>query len=527
MISKTKLVVCALLALGFVACSSKQSSPSASGQVLRVHLGDEPEYLDPSLASDNVSHTIIFQLFESLLTIPARDDDPSPGVAKSWKASADLTSFTFYLRKDALWSDGKPVTAGDFAYAWERVLNPLTASQYAFLLYPIKNAKDYNTGALKDPKLLGIKVVDEHTLEVHLEHPTPYFPEMVTQSTYMPIPRWAVEKFGDQWTRPENIVSNGPFTLHERIPYKKIALAKNEKYWDASSVKLPKLEFYPNEDSETALKMYESGQVDIQTYLPTNKIPSLMGRPDFDAHPQLATYYYMLNMRLPLFQDKRVRQALALSIDRKELCEKYLQGINAPTDVLVPSFMHGYKGVQGLGFDPEKARQLLKEAGFDETHPFPVTTISYNTRDLHKLVAQVVQQMWKKNLGIDVKLRNEEWKSFIKTTQSGNFDIARKSWSADYTDPITFLDLFISESDQNEGAWKNPAFDDLIRLSGLETSDKARKKLLRQAEQMLISDIPVIPLLNDTRAQLIRPTVKGYYGNSRDQHPFKNVYIME
>lgn len=517
-----------LLSVG-VACTSRAVQPksgaSSSERFLNFDSQAEPEYLDPGMMSGQVENYFAMALFEGLAEFDAKDSHPVPGVAERWDISPDGTVYTFYLRKNATWTDGKPVTAHDFVYSWLRLLNPQTASKYAFVLYPVNNAEAYNTSKLTDPSQVGVKAVDDYTLLVTLAHPTPYFPSLTCFHTYRPVPKWVVEQYGAKWTLPDHIVSNGAFMMKSWIPHRMIVVVKNPKYWDAANVKLPGINFHPIEDKSTAVKMYEAGDLDIKVEPPAVLLPSLIGRPDLIKAPYLTTYFYRINVTRPPLNDARVRQALSQAIDRKTLVAEYLHGVKIPTTSLVPSGMGHYMPAPGFDFNPTEAKRLLTEAGFADPQRFPKFSILYNTDESHKLVAEVIQQMWKQYLGITVNLRNEEWKSYLKSQQQLNYDISRTGWIGDYLDPMTFLDLFISHSGQNQTGWKNPRFDGLIADAVSEPVPNKRLELLRQAEALILNESPVIPIYTYLRWTLMRPYVKGYHPNLQDLHPFKWISL--
>lgn len=517
------------------ACSKKKEGEAESARggtleetatrFLRFQNLSEPEYIDPGLASGNVETNILLALFEGLVQYNPKGGEPLPGIAERWTLSPDKKVYTFHLRKGVKWNDGHPVVAQDFVYSWERVLNPKTAAKYAFALYYIKNAHPYNTGKLTDPSQLGFKALDDSTLQVTLENPTPFFLELLCYTSFRPVPKWVVEKHGPRWTQPENIVTNGPFKLKSWTPYKELTVVKDPNYWDAAQVKLAGIVFYPVEDKDTALKMYETGEIDVAWELPAANIPTLMSREDFVKAPYIATYFYRLNVTKPPLNDKRVRQALSHAIDRKTLCEAYLQKTEMPHSGLVPLGMEGYSNVPGLELNVEKAKQLLAEAGYPDPSQLPPITIHYNTDDRHKLVAQVVQQMWKKHLGINVQLWNEEWKSYLKTQNMLGYQISRSGWIGDYPDPTTFLDMFASDSTINHTGWKNANFDALLKKAAQELNTQKRFETLRQAEALILEEAPVIPFYTYTKMYLIKPYVKGFWSNLQDIHPSKWIYL--
>lgn len=512
---------------GTEAAAPTAKSVKAGPRYVVVNNLAEPEYLDPGMMTGVVESNISNALFEGLMQMDAKDAHAVPGVAERWEITEDGKVYTFFLRTNAKWSDGQPVTAHDFVYAWERVLNPKTGAPYAYILYFLKNAEAYNAGKLADPKQLGFVAIDDHTLKVTLKNPAPFFIELLTHSTYYPVPKWAVEAHGARWTRVGNIVSNGPFMLKKWVPHEEILAVKNPHYWDAVVVKALGIRFLPVEEKETALKMYEAGEIDIDWELPVMKIPSLMHRPDFVQHPFLASYFYRVNTTRKPFTDVRVRQALSMAIDRTTLTDQYMKKTEIASDRLVPPGMAGYERAAGLGFDPAKARQLLAEAGYPDPSKFPSFAIHYNTDDRHKLVAQVIQQMWKEHLGIRVTLHNEEWKSYLKTQRLLGYDVTRSGWTADYPDPDNFLSLFTSYSTLSNTGWKNAAYDKAVEASMQVTDWEKRFFHLKQAEAIILREAPILPIYTYKKMMLVRPYVKGFHGTPPDHHSYKWVWIDE
>lgn len=519
----TVLLLTLALSSGLASCSKKKAG--AEDRFLNITVGTDPEYLDPGMIAGAPEAHVGAALFEGLVTQNPKGGSVLPGVAERWEISEDGRQYTFHLRKNALWSDGTPITAADFIYAWERVLNPKTAAQYAFILYHIKNAEAYNAGKITDPAQLGFKALDTHTIQVTLNNPTPFILDLMVFPTYSPVPQKVVEQFGDRWTRPENFVGNGPFMPKEHIANEKLSAVKNPLYWDAASVKLAGINFFSIEDYNTGLRMYDSGQLDIEPMLPKIRIPELLQRPDCVNQKLWGTYYYDLNVESPVLKDKRVRQALAMALDTKELTEKYLRKAFVQATNLVPPWIKDYPSPQGYAFDPTGAQKLLVEAGYGPDKKFPELTILYNTEEAHKLVAQVVQQMWKENLGIDVKLVNEEWKTFIKTRRNKNYQVARDGWNGDYFDPYTFLELFKSGSSYNLTGWVNSHYDDLLNAAAAESNPKKRLKLMAQAEAILLEEAAIIPIYYYIQPYLIKPYVHEYYPEVMDNHPYKQVWI--
>ncbi|MBI2343287.1 MAG: peptide ABC transporter substrate-binding protein [Deltaproteobacteria bacterium] len=498
-----------------------------TARYLNFNNWNEPEYLDPGLSSGIYESNIIRNLFEGLVGHDPRDASPQAAGAERWDISADGRHYTFHLRTTARWTDGRPVTAHDYVYAWERVLNPKTGSKYAFALHYIKHARDYNTGRLTDASRLGFRAVDDFTLEVTLETPTPFMLAFMCYPTFFPVPRWAIEAHGARWTQPEHLVSNGAFALRRWVPYKEILLVKNDRYWDAARVTLPGVRFLPIEDKETALKMYAAGQLDIDWELPEAKIPSLLTHPDYVGAPYFSTYFYNLNTTKPPLDDVRVRRALTMAIDRETLINAYLQRTQAPATGFVPSVGNGYHPAAAFAFDPAQAKRLMAEAGYPGGANFPVLELHYNTSEHHKQVAQIVQQMWKEHLGISVVLHNEEWKTYLKTQQLMQHQISRAGWVGDYLDPNTFLEMFRRASTIDHTGWKNAEYDGLLDQAMLERDTRKRMAFLQQAEALLLREAPIIPIYVHVKHMLIRPSVRGVSPNPMDVHPMKAVTMAE
>lgn len=529
----TSLVIIALV--GAAACKRRDTGTTTTpvaksptvARYLNMHNLFEPEYIDPGVGEGRYESNIMRSLYEGLVQHDPKDLHAIPALAERWDLSPDKTTYTFHLRNNAVWTDGKPVTAHDLVYAWERVLNPKTGAKYAFAMFHIKNARAYHRGELTDPAQLGFRALDDHTFEMRLEHPTPFILDLMCYPVFFPVPRWAIEAHGARWTQPEHIVSNGPFALERWVSHKVLTLQRSPSYWDAANVKLAGIHFYPVEDMETALKMYEAGELDIAWELPPNKEPQLLSHPHFQGGPQLATYYFTINITQPPVDNLKVRQALAHAIDRKALVDKYLFKINIAHASMVPAGLAGYTPAAGLEFDPVKARALLAEAGYADPKTLPPLTLHYNTENRHRLVAQVLQQMWKTNLGIEVQLWNEEWKSYLKTRQALQYQISRSGWVGDYPDPNSFLDLFASDSPQNQTGWKSPVYDALLQRAAGEVDVAKRATTLQQAEALLLTEAPVIPVYTYMNTMLVHPRVQGFYSNLLDVHPYRGVTISE
>lgn len=517
---KKRLCVVLVIIAG---CSLDELRPRKHPPELFVfNNGAEPQTLDPALMTGVPEITLAEALFEGLTSYHPRTLEPQPGVAQSWEVSKDGLTYIFHLR-EAKWSDSSPCTAYDFVYAWERVLNPETAAPYAYQLFYIKNARQYNSGKLKDFSLVGVKAVDGRTLRVELQSPTPFFLDLTSFATLYPVQRRCVELYGDRWTRPRNIVSNGAYVLKEWRQNRYILLERNPYYWDEA--KTPAVMVLAIQNSDTALKMYITGEIDYIRSVPTLKVPLLQGRPDYHSSPYLGTYFLRINVTRKALSKKRVRKALALSIDRTRICRNILRGGQTPADSFTPPGIPGYDPPSTTLYNPELARKLLVEAGYPGGKGFPPIKLLFNTSETHRQIAVEVQQMWKRHLGIDIELLNQEWKVYLKTVDLLNYDVARSGWIGDYTDPNTFLDLFVTGCGNNRTGWSNAQYDRHIHLASI-TRGKERMEHFRKAEEILLDELPIIPIYFYVNVYLVRPEVKGLYDNIRDVHPLKYIYLQ-
>jgi oligopeptide transport system substrate-binding protein len=516
-------VPCLAVALALLAAAWAVPA-GAQEQVFRISNLAEPESVDPGIVTGVPEHRIVSNLFEGLATNDPKDLSPRPGMARSWSVSKDGLTYTFSLR-DATWTDGRKVTAHDFVYAWERVLNPKSGAKYAQQLYYLKHGEDYNKGKVTDFRQVGAKAVDDKTLLVTLHAPTPYFLFLTTFYTLYPVPRWAIEAHGADWTKPGKIVSNGPFKLASWVPQRELVLEKNRAHWDAATVKLDRVVFIPTDDLNTAYKQFQAGESDWCTSVPPAQIDAAKQRPEYYATPYLGTYFFRLNVTRPPFADARVRKALSMAVDRESLTRFVTKAGEIPTTSFVPAGLPGYEGPRGPGFDPASAKKLLAEAGFPGGKGFPKTELLYNTSEQHRVITQAIQQMWKEHLGIDVELVNVEWKVYLSKLSSLDYQISRGGWIGDYPDPNTFLDMWITEGGNNRTGWSSKRFDELIgraqTLGGRE-----RKALLAEAERILVVDeTPIIPLYTYVNKGMLNRKVRGWHPNILDQHPLKFISL--
>jgi ABC-type oligopeptide transport system substrate-binding subunit len=496
--------------------------------VFRFNNGAEPEYLDPGLSTDETGIRINGLLFEGLTIDDPETIQTKPGMAERWEISPDQLTYTFHLRKNALWSDGRPVTAHDFVYSWTRVLDPKTASRYGSQLYPIANAEGFNLGRIKDSNQLGVRALDDSTLEVRLEQPVAYFLHLTASSAYYPVPALAVEQYGAHWTEPEHIITNGPFLLVEHRTHDRFVLERNPRYWNGGAVRLDRVIAYSIDDNETSANMYESGRLDWvpSNYVPAEYIPYMRERfRDLRTLPFLGIYYYLVNVTRPPLDNPLVRRALAMALDRRAITDELLRGGQIPTTHFVPLGFPDYHSPPGPDYRPQEAARLLAQAGYPNGEGFPKLEILFNTLEAHRKIAEAIQQMWAKTLNIQVSLRNEEFASYIKSTDSLDYDIARRGWVADYPDPTTFTDLMESTNGNNNTGWKNPKYDRLIALARREADHPRRMALLQQAEAVLLEEMPVLPIYTYASSHLIKPYVRGIYASPMDRHPLNDVCL--
>jgi oligopeptide transport system substrate-binding protein len=458
--------------------------------------GTEPQSLDPALTTGIPETRISTTLFEGLTVNTPDTALPVPGLASSWTVSHDLRTYTFTLR-DTTWSDGTPLTAQDVVDAWLRVLNPSTGSAYAYLLSDsIEGADAYLKG--KGPASgVRIHALGPHTFQVTFVGPLPYALAMLTHNAFMVTPSFAVKKFGPgAWTKPAHFIGNGPYVLQQWRPEDKIVVVKNPRYWDARNIRLHSITFLTIEDQNVAFDKYLAGEIDYVTddSIPVGRIDEIRLRKDYHHMPGSSIYYFIYNVTRKPFDDVRVRKALSMAVDRDELVRKVLKAGDVPTAGFVPA-MGGFRTARGNGFDLDRARRLLAQAGYPGGRGFPTITVTYNTSARHKLICEWVQQAWKTNLGINVELHNLEWNTFLDTKQkTHDFQLARAGWVADYPDPSNYLDMFKTGAGNNDGRYSNPRYDALLARAATMLPGAARDQVLEEAETILVTqDQAVLP----------------------------------
>jgi oligopeptide transport system substrate-binding protein len=501
------------------------------------HFGNhsEPQGLDPHIVTGIPEHHILGALFEGLVVKNPYTLDIEPGVAVSWAISEDGLTYTFRLRNNAKWSNGDPVTAEDFRWSRQRGLSPLLGSEYSYMYYPIVNAEAYNNGNLPDFSQVGVKVIGELTLEVELHSPTPYFLQLLDHYSMFPVHRATVESFGSasdrltQWAREGNIVTNGAFVLTEWQVNSHLRVEKSPLYWDADAIDLNAIVFYPTENLVTEERMFRDGQLHRTEEIPLEKIRDYQtGQPEVTSiAPWIGSYFYMINTKQEPLTDVRVRKALAMSVDRALIADTVTQGVYTSSTALVPPGTLGYYPPQVFEYDPEQARQLLAEAGYPDGEGFPAFEILYNTHEDHRKIAVAIQQMWMKNLNIQVNLVNQEWKVYLDSHNNMNYDIARRGWIGDYVDPYTFLGMYITDGGNNKTGFSNARYDEIIlKEAPAELDRDKRYALYFEAETILLESMPILPIFTYQFKHLIQTSVKGMPPNIMDYYNYKYVSLV-
>ncbi|HZG15814.1 MAG TPA: peptide ABC transporter substrate-binding protein [Candidatus Bathyarchaeia archaeon] len=508
----------------------QQADKASSPKVLRTNSTAEPPSLDPALITDTTGGTVARALFDGL-TRTGLDEKPHESVAEKIDVSPDGLKYTFHLR-DSKWSNGDPVTAHDFEFAWKRALDPKTASDYSYQLFYIKNAEKANNGEVGFDQV-GVKALDDKTLEVTLENPTPFFLELTGFYTYYPVNKKLVESNPNWANEAATFVGNGPFTMETWEHKAKIVMKKNENYWDKDAVKLDGIEISMVEDENTELAMFENDELDLvgepMGGVPLDAVKALQEAGTLQIKPTAGTYYYVFNTDKAPFNNIKIRKAFTYALDRKTITENVSQAGELPAMGFIPPTMAVHEGDYFKDNDVDQAKKLLdegmKELGITK---LPEITLMYNTSEGHKKIAEAVQDMWKRNLGVEVKIVNQEWKVFLETRDQGNFQIARAGWSGDFNDPINFLELFKEKNGGNNNTfWENKQFADLLTQSGKEQDPAKRKQLLAQAEKIFMDEMPVAPVYYYTDMWVQNPKVKDILHDSLSFQDFKWADITE
>ena len=507
--------------------------------------GGEVTSLDPQVVTGQAEGRVMNALYEGLTVKHPETLEPLPGMAESWELAEDGLTWTFHLR-EARWSNGDALDARDFLWSWRRLLEPETAAAGAYHLWCVRGAREYTAGAHEPAQrealwaAVGLSAPDARTLVVTLARPTPWFLALTSYHPLFPVHRASLEHFQrrfptrweSEWMQPGHLVTNGPFKLRERRVNDRLRLVKNPEYWDAANVALRTLDVLALEHVHTALNLYLAGEVDWIDRVPPALVTELLTRPDFRPAPYLASYFYRVNVTRPPCDDVRVRRALALAIDRHALTAKVLRKGERPSWSLTPEGLAGYARPElarardadpGAAFaaDCAEARTLLAAAGYGPQRPFPRLELHYNTSETHRDVAEVVADGWRRELGIEVVLANQEWKAYLDAQVQLRYDVSRSSWIGDYADPQNFLEVFLTGGENNRTGFGNAEYDRRVAEAAAERDPQRRLELLAEAEALLLAELPILPLYSYVSQNLVNPRLGGFFANVQDEHPPK------
>lgn len=524
------LTVPQLILLFLTGCGGASTQDDSGLKVLHFGNGAEPQDLDAQAVTGVVEHHLLKAFAEGLVS-----EDPDlniiPGVAQTWEVSESGLVYTFNLNPNAKWSNGETITAHDFVGTYKRMLTASIAAEYSYMLFHVVGAEDYLLGKIDDFSQTGFKALDEHTLELTLHQRTPFLLHAMNHYAWYPVPIKVIDQFGGlerkgtTWTRPENFVGNGAFNLKSWQPNRKIIAERSPTYWDAENVPLDEIHFYPIESIDTEERMFRTGQLHITNEVPLSKIKTYLEEsPDMiSIMPYNGVYFYRFNTTEPPFDDVRVRKALAYAINREDLVEKVTLANETPAYHVVPPGLLTYTSDHKLPANLVEAKRLLAEAGYPNGEGFPQADLIYNTSEKHRTIAEAIQQMWRKNLGINMGLYNQEWKVYLDAQDNLDFQIIRAGWIADYVDPHVFIDMWKTGGGNNDTGWGNEEYDWMLSQALAAPNDEERFKVYNRMEKILIDEMPVLPIYHYTNSKLISPKVLGYKITPLDNFPWKFV----
>jgi oligopeptide transport system substrate-binding protein len=526
----------ALLLLGAPACAPRETPVEQGIRTQTLHRGIGPDLadLDPHLASSLGDIHVLSALFEGLVAENPVDLSPVPGVAASWDVSADGLVYTFRLRPEARWSDGRPLVADDFVQSIRRSLSPALAAPNAELLYPVLNAEAYHKSRLTDFAAVGVSAPDAHTLRIALEYPAAHFLALLSHPVWFPVPLHAIaaagptDTRGNRWaTAPTTFVGNGAFTLREWRRGQAIIADASPTYWDAKALALRSVFFHSFDSVDAEERAYRAGQLHVTDSLPAGRVEAWRAEhpEQLRTDPFLDVYFYRINTSRPFLNDVRVRRALSLALDRDALVAALLRGGQHPATGFVPPGAGGYTPPVLLRHDVDAARALLAETGYPGGAGLPVLDLIYNTSENHRRIAEVLQQQWLAALGVQTRLVNQDFATLLDARRTGDFQLLRSGWVADYDDPVSFLALFTTTSAQNFTGWGDPGYDQALYAAARTTDRAARHALLSSAETRLLEAAPVLPLYVNTHVFLLHPAVRGWSPTRLDRHPLKAVRL--
>ncbi|HRE04387.1 MAG TPA: peptide ABC transporter substrate-binding protein [Opitutaceae bacterium] len=508
-------------------------TPGAQAQVLHLGNGTEPQDLDPQIVTGVPENKIVNALFEGLVAYGPNGQGTVPAAAARWTISPDGLVYTFYLQPEGRWSNGDPVTAQHFVRSYQRLLTPSLAAEYANKLFPVVGAEEFYRGQLSDFSQTGFKAIDPSTLQITLKRRTSFLLESMKHYAWFPVHIPTVEKFGGldrkgtAWTRVGNLVGNGPFILKEWSMQQRLVADKSPTYWDRAAVKLNQIVFYPTENIETEERMFRTGQLHKTNEMPLDKTDVYRReQPEsLRIDPLLGIYFYRINTTRPPLNDKRVRKALALAINREQLVEKVTRQNQIPAYGACPP-MEAFTSPARLSGDLDEARRLLAEAGYPGGKGLRKIDLLYNTSQNHKKIAEAIQQMWRVNLGVEVGLMNQEWKVYLDSQDTLNYDLCRAGWIADYVDPNTFFDLWRTGDGNNDTGFANPEYDRMLEQALNAPTQADRMAIYAKMDALLMDEVPIIPIYFYTRTYAMNPKV-NYPVNLVETPNWKFIYLKE
>ena len=517
------------------ACAKRETPVDAGIRTRTLIIGNqsEPASLDPHVVDALTDAIIQASLFEGLTVLDEKTSRALPGVAERWDVSPDGLTYTFYFRADARWSNGDPVTARDFAFSFQRMLTPAFGATYSYMLWPIKNAERFNQGTVKDFAEVGVDVVNDRTLRLRLEHPTPYLPALATHGTWAPVHRATIEKFGrtddraNRWTLPGNLVSNGPFTLSEWSPNARLVVTKNPRYWGAADNQLERIVFLPIEKADTEDHNYRAGQMHLTFDVPKSKLDTYRAQSPSPLRidPLLNITYLNFNVTKAPFTDPRVRRALALAIDREAISKNVLNGAFLPAPTMVPPDCGSYVSGAKMNRDYDEARRLLAAAGFPGGKNFPSIPVQVLNDESQPRMMEAIQAMWRRELGVTITIEPFEQKTLFQNQRTLAHTLGLLGWTADFADPATFLEIYRTGNGQNWTGWGNPEYDALLNEAAATPDPQKRLAIFQRAEALLLSLAPVAPVAYRARTYLIHPAVKNWEPAPLGIHRFQIIRL--
>jgi oligopeptide transport system substrate-binding protein len=530
-----RVAVILMLALLAAGCGRRETQVEMATrqQLMLVGNGAEPSDLDPQTITGVPEANIVYTLFEGLTRTDPTTLEARPGVAERWDVSGDAKTYTFHLRADAKWSDGKALTAHDFISSFRRMLAPELASDNADQMYPVVNAEGYHKGTLKDFSQVGFRAIDDRTLEVRLRHPAGYLLKTMASRVWFPVPMHVLEKFGpvlkpgSPWTRAGNLVCNGPFVLHEWQPNRHVEVRRSPTYWNRATVRLSGVRFVPMENQSAEEAAFRAGQLHLTMSVPLTKLDVYRREApeQLKIHPYSGVYYYNFNVTRPPFDDVRLRQALAMSVDRETIVKRITRAGETPAYHFTIEGIDGYVSRARTRLDFEAARKLLAEAGFPAGRGLPPVTLLYNTSENHRAIAEAVQQTWKTELGLDVRLENQEWRVYLDSMQQKAFQICRAGVIMEPYDPSQFLQVFTKDSGFNRTGWSDPEYDKLYGQV-MQTADRPQRlELMQRMEKILTDAMPILPVYYYTKSYLMHPSVRGSAENLMARIPYERIWL--